>query len=131
MRRHRLPRTAILRGKKAFTGLFASGKVLRGRDFDFKYSVGASGDRSIKVAFIAGKRLGGAVVRNRCKRLMREAYRLSQQPFIDTTNEFGLDIEGAFIAKKPTLDLRELIRQMETIAHRLRDQVASEGSNAV
>ena len=28
-----------------------------------------------RVAFVAGKRLGGAVVRNRAKRLMREALR--------------------------------------------------------
>lgn len=30
-----------------------------------------------KMAFVAGKKVGGSVVRNRCKRLMREAVRLN------------------------------------------------------
>lgn len=131
MRRHRLPRTAILRGKKAFTGLFADGKVLRGRDFDFKYSANRSGTGTIRVAFVAGKRLGGAVVRNRCKRLLREAYRLSQAHFSDIAERSGLDIEAVIIAKKPVLELQELIRHMGSVAFRLRDHYTSEGSNAV
>ncbi len=131
MRRHRLPRTAILRGKKAFTGLFADGKALRGRDFDFKYTVGATGTGSIKVAFVAGKRLGGAVVRNRCKRMLREAYRLSQHLFVDIVRNDGRDVEAAFIAKRPVMELQELVRHMGSVATRFRDQVAAEGSNAV
>jgi ribonuclease P protein component len=34
-----------------------------------------------RVVFIAGKRLGGAVVRNRCKRLLREAVRQAGGPW--------------------------------------------------
>ena len=34
-----------------------------------------------RVAFIAGKRLGGAVLRNRCKRVMREAVRRAGGPW--------------------------------------------------
>ena len=34
-----------------------------------------------RVAFVAGKRLGGAVVRNRCKRVMRAAVRRAHGPW--------------------------------------------------
>lgn len=34
-----------------------------------------------RVMFVAGKRLGGAVLRNRCKRVMREAVRRSAGPY--------------------------------------------------
>src|SRR5664279_3722517 len=37
--------------------------------------------RSGRVAFIAGKKLGGAVLRNRCRRVLREAVRRSAGPW--------------------------------------------------
>ena len=36
-----------------------------------------------RVGFVTGKKLGGAVMRNRAKRLMKEAYRLLQYRLID------------------------------------------------
>lgn len=35
-------------------------------------------EEECRMAFIAGKKVGGAVMRNRCKRLMREAVRLNR-----------------------------------------------------
>jgi ribonuclease P protein component len=131
MRRLRLPRTAILRGKKAFAGLFGSGKFLRGKDFDFKYTSRPSSTGSLRVAFVASKRLGNAVVRNRCKRLIREAYRLTQHQFTDFIEKTGLDVEAAFIAKRSDMDLQSLIKQMGSFSSRLRDFKPSGESNAV
>jgi ribonuclease P protein component len=37
--------------------------------------------RTGRVAFIAGKKLGGAVLRNRCRRVMREAVRRAGGPW--------------------------------------------------
>jgi ribonuclease P protein component len=47
-----------------------------------------------RVAFIAGKKLGGAVLRNRCRRVMRETVRRAEGPWA------GYDI--AVIARKGT-----------------------------
>ena len=52
-------------------------------------------DLSGRVAFIAGKRLGNAVLRNRCKRVMREAVRQTGGPWP------GYDV--AFIARSAKL----------------------------
>jgi ribonuclease P protein component len=35
-----------------------------------------------RVAFIAGKKLGGAVLRNRCRRVLREAVRRAEGPWV-------------------------------------------------
>ena len=68
-----------IKSKKDFEKVFSCGRryghalvrvtVLRG--------YGAQGG---KVAFIAAKRLGKAVFRNRCKRVLREAARLCELP---------------------------------------------------
>jgi ribonuclease P protein component len=131
MRRLMLPRTAILRGKKAFAGLFDTGRFLRGKDFDLKYTIRPMASGSIKVAFVASKRLGGAVVRNHCKRMMREAYRLMQHRFTDHIEKSGHHIEAAFIAKRPDIDLNSLTKQMATFGNRLKDQAPTGDLNAL
>ena len=47
-----------------------------------------------RVIFVAGKKLGGAVMRNRCKRVLREAVRRSGGPWS------GFDV--AVVARKDT-----------------------------
>ena len=54
---------------------------------------------SCRVGITAGKKVGGAVARNRCKRVIREAYRLLL-PRI----EGGWDI--VFVARKRTCELK-------------------------
>ncbi len=65
-----------------------------------------------RVAFIAGKRLGGAVSRNRAKRLLREAARRAGGPWD------AFDV--AFVARDALLDARpeEIDRAMRSVLRR-------------
>lgn len=71
-----LSKSEIFRDKRDFNALHS-----RGRSFAnhaLVLLVVHSERYNGKVGFAAGKKLGGAVVRNRVKRLMREAYRLNK-----------------------------------------------------
>ena len=71
-----LNKSEILRGKHDFNAVHN-----RGRSFaNHALVLLVVHDENFngKVGFAAGKKLGGAVVRNRVKRLMREVYRLNR-----------------------------------------------------
>ena len=70
-----------------------------------------------RVAFIAGKKLGGAVLRNRCRRVMRETVRRVCGPWS------GWDVviiarQGTAIAPPGALDeaLAGLLRRLKVVA---------------
>jgi len=60
--------------REAVEAALKSGEALRTPFFRMLYRVGQGPPR---VAFLAGRRVGGAVRRNRAKRVLREAYRTS------------------------------------------------------
>ena len=68
-----LNRAKILRN---FSNLYADGKSFANRSLVL-YVLRDTPLRG-QVGFAAGKKLGGAVVRNRVKRILREAFRLNQ-----------------------------------------------------
>ena len=81
----------ILRKKDDFQAIYKAGKsvperyiVLFYRKNDLPYS---------RTAFLASKKVGNSIQRNRAKRLMKESYRLNADRFLD-----GYDL--IFIARK-------------------------------
>ena len=71
-----LGRNKIFRGKCEFNRVYSKGRSLSNREIVI-YVLEDENLRG-KVGFAAGKKLGCAVIRNRVKRLLREAYRLNQ-----------------------------------------------------
>ena len=73
--RFRLPAQGILRTEREFRTLFEQGQRASGNLISICVLKATS---EWKVGFVAGRRVGGAVVRNRAKRIMREAFRLNR-----------------------------------------------------
>ncbi|HOJ21157.1 MAG TPA: ribonuclease P protein component [Armatimonadota bacterium] len=68
-----LPRRERLTRSGAFRAVVARGRSFRGRFLALYFLPRSSGPTRLGVA--AGKKVGGAVQRNRAKRLLREAFR--------------------------------------------------------
>ena len=67
-------RDGRLRCRKDFQGLYERGKAARGGLMVLIYMPNNRG--ATRRGFVASSRVGSAVARNRCKRVLREAYRL-------------------------------------------------------
>lgn len=71
-----------------------------------------------QVAFVAPKRLGHAVLRNRIKRQMREAFRLHQHLFYGETAPStppSIGVHALFIAQKAPLESKQIESEMITL----------------
>ena len=68
-----------IKSKLEFEKVFKSGRRLNGRSVRARVVTTSEGDQGM-VAFVAPKRLGNAVYRNRCKRVLREAAREARLP---------------------------------------------------
>jgi ribonuclease P protein component len=118
---NRLPRRVILRGKDSFDTLFKNGIRIAAGSIDLRYLTRQDSNPSIHVAFVVGRRTGNAVVRNRCKRLLREAYRLQQHILDPISSNRSISIDMALIVKSADLtyakamaDVQKLLSNLST-----------------
>jgi ribonuclease P protein component len=72
-----------LRQRKAFEFIFAKGSKASTKDLVMWYTLGTEPEAGKQIGIIASKKTGGAVRRNRLKRLLREAFRLSKNELKD------------------------------------------------
>lgn len=98
---YKLTKNALLRKNKSFQNVYRLGKSFANRHLVLYVLPGRGGAR--RVGFAAGKRLGVAVVRNRVKRLLREAYRLNQHRLIDGVDLLIVGRQGVVKEKLPAV----------------------------
>ncbi|MBK8944482.1 MAG: ribonuclease P protein component [Ignavibacteriae bacterium] len=86
MKKYSLSKVERLRQKKDFQKVYLNGKLLNSAqnklkvNYYFESSVNESG---IKAAFVVSKKNGNAVWRNRFKRILRAAYRISKLEVVE------------------------------------------------
>ena len=80
MRAHPLPPARRIRRRGEFQHVFDVGRRAHGR-FVTIVATPAAGDQS-RLGIVASRKVGGAVVRNRAKRLIREVFRTEPPPAV-------------------------------------------------
>jgi len=118
-----LPRSKILRGKKNFQRLFDKATVISSGTVQFRFRFYDNEDEHCQIGFIAPKRLGSAVKRNKIKRRLREIYRINQAIFEElfSSSEFGF--HGVFIAKTSDSSYHDLHSDMISVMQKARKQL--------
>ncbi|NLP30470.1 MAG: ribonuclease P protein component [Clostridiales bacterium] len=87
----------VLRNKKDFSSIYNNGKSIGGKYLVVFYK--KNGLLFNRRAFLASKKVGGSVQRNRARRLLRESYR-----HLEDDIKKGYDL--IFIARKSILKLK-------------------------
>ncbi len=114
-----LPKAKILRGKNNFNRLFSNSSHIYSSTISLRYIPFVDAEAGLKIGFIAPKKIGNAVQRNRCKRLLREAYRLNQHALEETLNSLNIGLHAVFIAKHSNLDFETANHQIKFLIKEL------------
>ena len=93
----KLMRGIRLKKRKDFRRLFEEGSFVSNSFLAVHVSRNPEGKR--RIGFTAGKKVGCAVLRNRCKRRLRECYRLNQAAV-------PKDMDMVLVARRPMVSAR-------------------------
>lgn len=74
-----LPRACRLHLKNDFKNIIRGGKRIQGPGLVLWYKPAPLGKDDVRMGLVVSRKLGSAVVRNRVKRLLREAFRLNRE----------------------------------------------------
>jgi ribonuclease P protein component len=112
---YKLKKRNVLRKNKQFQEMYRSGRSYANRLAVLYVMVSQPNVR--RMGFAAGKRLGGAVVRNRVKRLLREVYRLQQDQLITGHDFILVGRQGILSAdyRQITSAVQDLFRRAKII----------------
>ena len=95
----KLPARSLLKARREFQEVYQKGTSYRGR-YVVLIALAGAGIFQRKAGFVASKKVGGSVKRNRVKRLLREAFRKSQKHMADTP------VRLVFVARSAGADAR-------------------------
>lgn len=112
MKQFAFSRASRLRLKKEFEAVFDAGHRTATRDLVAWHSESAGGK---KIGLMVSKKTGGAVKRNRLKRLLREAFRLTREELKEGTRliiypKAGCAMENLAQARKALETVRQRAR---------------------
>ena len=97
----KLYKESRLRKRSLFRKVYEEGRFVANKMMAMHFI--PNPDQARRIGFSAGKKLGGAVVRNRCKRRLRECYRLHQ-------NEMPAGVDLIIVARRALVNAKwELI----------------------
>ena len=113
MKEFAFSRASRLRLKKEFEAVFDAGNRTATRDLVAWHSGG--GDKEKKIGLMVSKKTGGAVKRNRLKRLLREAFRTSSKELKEGTRLIIYPKAGCAMA-----NLAQARKALETVRQRAR-----------
>ncbi|MFP8490162.1 ribonuclease P protein component [Gracilimonas sp. Q87] len=126
--RFTLPKSQILSGRRNFEELFNGSSFISKPAVNIRYSVTRGNGNQYYVGFIAPKKIGNAVERNRAKRFMREAYRLNQHIITELPQLADIKLKFAFLARRADLTFETVQKDVVSGMEKLRERILSNHS---
>jgi len=119
-----LPRAKILRGRKNFKRLFEhDAHTCRNTFVNLRYQIVDDDSFGCLLGFIVKKSLGKANIRNRMKRLLKEAYRLHQHMLVQPLQQSRVTLHGALMANTVNCSYNQVEQNVVALLKEVRDQL--------